>query len=79
MTLWSCFRFFVPDYYFLSPLVCILPEGFAAPIFGPFFDPAAPFLGVPLYMAHPDPVPPHQAQPPTAPPPSVHPESSEIC
>ena len=43
-------------------------RAFATPIFSPFFDPTAQFLGVSLYMAHPDPVPPHQAQPPIIPP-----------
>ena len=50
---------------------------FATLILSPLFDSAAPFLEVPLYMAHPYPVPPHQAQPPTASPPPVHPVSSE--
>ena len=34
-------------------------RAFVAPLLSPLFDPTAPFLGVPLYMAHPDPVPPH--------------------
>ena len=40
---------------------------FVVPVFSPIFDHAAPFLGVPLYMAHPDPVSPYQEQPPTPP------------
>ena len=58
-------------------LYVLFQRAFAAPIYGPFFDPAAPFMGVPLYMAHPDPITPHQARPPAAPPPPVHPESSK--
>ena len=34
---------------------------FAVPLFSPLFDPAAPFLAIPLYMAHP-------VGPPTSPP-----------
>ena len=43
-------------------------HAFVVPIFSPLFDPVAPFLGVPLYIAHPDLVSPHPAQPPAAPP-----------
>ena len=34
---------------------------FAVPIFSPFFDPTASFEGIPLYMAHSDPMPPQMA------------------
>ena len=36
---------------------------FAVLIFSPLFNPAAPFKGIPLYMAHLVAVPPHTAQP----------------
>ena len=36
---------------------------FVVSIFSPLFDPTAPFEGIPLYMAHLDPMPPHKAQP----------------
>ena len=58
-------------------LYIFFQRAFAAPLFGPFFNLAAPFLGFPLYMAHPDLVPPHQAQPSVIPPHPVQPESSE--
>ena len=50
---------------------------FAVPVFSLLFDPAALFLGVLLYMAHPGPVPPHQAHPPFVAPQYVPQESSE--
>ena len=40
-------------------LYVFFQRAFAASLVSPLFDLAAPFLGVPLYMAHPDPVPPH--------------------
>ena len=52
-------------------------RAFATSLFSPFFDPTAPFLGVPLYIAYPDPVPPHQAQSPVVPPYPIQPESSK--
>ena len=39
---------------------------FAVPLFSPLFDPAAPFLVIPLYMAHPAATPP--VSPPASPP-----------
>ena len=52
-------------------------RAFAAPVLSPLFYPTTSFLGVPLYMTHPNPVPPHQAQPSTAPPYPIQSESSE--
>ena len=52
-------------------------RAFAAPLYSPLFDSTTPYLVVPLYMAHLDPVPPLQAQPPAPPPPHVGQESSE--
>ena len=39
---------------------------FAVPIFSPFFDLVAPFLGIPLYLAYSATVPPYMAQPAAA-------------
>ena len=50
-------------------------RAFVVPLLNPLFDPSTPFLGIPLYMAHPIPVPPHQAPPPTTPPQPAHPAS----
>ena len=42
-------------------LYIFFQRAFVVPIFSPLFDPSARFLGVPLYMTHPNPIPPHQA------------------
>ena len=42
---------------------------FAVPLYHPLFDPAAPFIAIPLYMAHPvSPPEAPAATPPTSPP-----------
>ena len=77
---WHYDSFMNSLYLTITSPVCLyifFQWAFAAPVFSPLFDPTAPFLGVPLYMAHPDPVPTHHAQPPTVPPHSIQSESSE--
>ena len=55
----------------------VLFRHFAIPLYSPLFDPTTPYLVVPLYMAHPDPVLPHQAHPLAPPPQHAHQGSSE--
>ena len=71
------YGFLVLDCYLSSPPVHIFPVDFSAPVLSPLFNLATPFLGVPLYMAHPDPISPHQAQPPVVPHYPVQPKSFE--
>ena len=77
LALQSIYGFPILDCYLLSPPVHILTAGFYCTCPWPPFNLATPFLGVPLYMAHPDPIPPHEAQPPAAPPYPIQSKSSE--
>ena len=52
-------------------------RAFAVLLYNPLFDPTTLYLVVPLYMAHLDPIPPHQAYPPPPPPQHAHQGSSE--
>ena len=52
-------------------------RAFAVPLYSLLFDPTTSYSVVPLYMAHSDLIPLHQAHPPAPPPQHVHQGSSK--